>query len=119
MSEKEVYIGLKEDFRSNLRELQQYAILSEKYIDLERSIYFESGSVNLSKLQEMRIAKKQKFDANHLVHVFRMLLEFILCMKRQGYVHGDIKPENVTVVAQEDGSFKTKVIDFGTAAKNI
>jgi serine/threonine protein kinase len=40
-------------------------------------------------------------SADQAVHVFTSILEFILLIKKQGYCHSDIKPENTQLVRCE------------------
>ncbi|XP_048234326.1 mitogen-activated protein kinase kinase kinase 20-like [Ricinus communis] len=49
----------------------------------------------------------------------RCILEGIRYIHSRGYVHCDLKPENVLLVSTENGDFVPKIADFGLAKKVV
>jgi serine/threonine protein kinase len=54
------------------------------------------------------------------VHVFKILLEFMLLIKKKNYCHSDIKPDNTQLVRSQsvENAYILKLIDFGALTKN-
>jgi serine/threonine protein kinase len=54
------------------------------------------------------------------VHIFSVLLEFVLLMREKGYRHSDLKPGNTSLVRSEEdyNHYTLKVIDFGSLNQN-
>ncbi len=75
----------------DLQRLAKVAILPEHYNNDEKTIYFIPGACSLQQLlnnQEFRSTPDQA------VHIFSVLLEFVLLMREKGYRYSDLKPEN-------------------------
>lgn len=72
--------------------------------------FFPSGSLRL-RLQ----AKDQKFIQEHARRIFRGAGTGLAYMNAMGYIHKDIKPDNILVNSLGD----TKIIDFAIAKKIV
>jgi serine/threonine protein kinase len=55
------------------------------------------------------------FEVTRAVHVACEMLSALDCAHRVGIVHRDVKPANVFLVDEPDGSTSVKVLDFGVA----
>lgn len=56
---------------------------------------------------------KNKFSIRERIEFFRQILDAISCSHKKGFIHCDIKPNNILV----DSKGTPKVIDFGIASK--
>ena len=72
------------------------------YIVLE---YVENGNL-------FQFAKKNKLTQNHVIHIFKQMLETVAYLHSIKLLHRDIKPENVLMV----DDFTIKLCDFGFCA---
>jgi serine/threonine protein kinase len=45
--------------------------------------------------------KNQKFSASEIKYIFKFCTEFVLLMRKNGFVHNDIKPENLTLILED------------------
>jgi serine/threonine protein kinase len=75
----------------DLQRLAKVAILPKYYNNDEKTIYFVPGVCSLKQL-----LKNPEFRStpDQAVHIFSVLLEFVLLMREKGYRHSDLKPEN-------------------------
>jgi len=48
-----------------------------------------------------------------VMYMFRQMLEGVEFMSKAGYVHHDIKPENIVIHIDVDGKEEVKLVDFG------
>jgi serine/threonine protein kinase len=90
----------------------------EKHDNFRLEIFFKPGLISLDDLYNLRITRKEKFSVSELKYIFRFCLEFVFLMRKSGFVHNDIKPENLTLVI-ENFEFSTqkslRFIDLGLA----
>ncbi len=75
----------------NLQRLAKVAILPKYYDSDEKTIYFDSG---VCSLQQLLDNPKFRSTPDQAVHIFSVLLEFVLLMREKGYRHSDLKPDN-------------------------
>ncbi len=60
----------------------------------------------------LSLSQKHDYSMGELLRILPQVSEALLYIHEKGYVHGDLKPDNIMV----DASLKTKLIDFGFAA---
>jgi serine/threonine protein kinase len=73
----------------------------EKHDNFRLEIFFKPGLISLDDLYNIRMTRNQKFSASEIKYVFKFCLEFVLLMRNYGFVHNDIKPENLTLVIND------------------
>lgn len=56
------------------------------------------------------IEQHSKLPETHAKYVFAQLIDVVGCLHYNGFVHRDIKDENVVI----DDTFRVKLIDFGS-----
>ncbi len=76
---------------SDLQRLEKIAILPKYYNNDEKAIYFVPGVCSLKQLLDN---PEFRSTPDQAVHIFSVLLEFVLLMREKGYRHSDLKPEN-------------------------
>ena len=78
-----------------MQRLEKVAILPKNYKSDEKTIYFVPGACSLQLLID-----NPEFTAtpDQAVHIFSVLLEFVLLMREKGYRHSDLKPDNTFLV---------------------
>lgn len=77
------------------------------YIEME----FLEGIDLSRRLKEGPLTQRQ------FVQVFEQLLAALSCLHSHGLVHRDVKPSNVMLRLDEDGSVQSKLFDFGIAKR--
>ncbi len=75
----------------DLQRLAKVAILPKFYNNDDKTIYFVPG---VCYLQQLINNPEFRTNPNQAVHIFSVLLEFVLLMKEKGYRHSDLKPGN-------------------------
>ena len=70
------------------------------------------GKTTFCQLSSMAPGDLDKFSA------FELLVRDVQQLHKHGYVHNDIKENNVVVRRNADGSLKVSLIDYGLASKN-
>ncbi len=85
---------------TDLQRLEKLAILPKHYNNEENTIYFVPG---VCSLQQLLDNPEFRSTPDQAVHIFSVLLEFVLLMREKGYRHSDLKPENTYLIrSQED-----------------
>ncbi len=74
----------------DLQRLAKVAILPEHYNNDDKTIYFVPG---VCSLQQLLDNAEFRSTPDQAVHIFSILLEFVLLMREKGYRHSDLKPE--------------------------
>jgi hypothetical protein len=74
-----------------LKRLAKVAILPEHYNHDDKAIYFVPG---VCSLQQLLDNPEFRSTPDQAVHIFSVLLEFVLLMREKGYRHSDLKPAN-------------------------
>ncbi len=75
-----------------MQRLAEVAILPKHYNNEEKTIYFVPGACSLQQLIDN---PEFRSTSDQAVHVFSVLLEFVLLMREKGYRHSDLKPGNI------------------------
>ncbi len=73
----------------------------------------ELCDANLAETIRQRQRKKAVFKLTELKDFLGMLLPFFARMQRKGYMHRDIKPDNILLVKNAIQKIEYKVCDFG------
>ncbi len=75
----------------DLQRLTKVAILPKCYNNEDKTISFVPGVCSLQQLLD-----NPEFIStpDQAVHIFSVLLEFVLLMREKGYRHSDLKPDN-------------------------
>ncbi len=74
-----------------MQRLAKVAILPKHYNNEDKTIYFVPG---VCSLQQLLDHPEFKITPDQAVHIFSVLLEFLLLMREKGYRHSDLKPDN-------------------------
>ncbi len=74
-----------------MQRLAKVAILPKYYNNDDKTIYFVPG---VCSLQQLLHNTEFRSTPDQAVHIFSVLLEFVLLMREKGYRHSDLKPEN-------------------------
>ncbi len=74
-----------------MQRLAKVAILPKYYNNEDKTIYFVPGVCSLEQLIDNAEFRSTPDQA---VHIFSVLLEFVLLMREKGYRHSDLKPGN-------------------------
>lgn len=61
------------------------------------------------------IVTQRRFNKEHALSVTRQIAQGLGAAHQLGVVHRDLKPQNIMLVEQRDGSYQVKVLDFGMA----
>ncbi len=64
-----------------------------------------------------RIERLGKLEETVALHIMFQLLDALDSAHNVGVVHRDVKPDNIFLVPQKDGSEKVKILDFGISRK--
>ncbi len=75
----------------DLQRLEKIAILPKYYNIDDKTIYFVPG---VCSLQQLLDNPEFRSTPDQAVHIFSVLLEFLLLMREKGYRHSDLKPDN-------------------------
>jgi serine/threonine protein kinase len=75
----------------DLQRLEKVAMLPKYYNNNDKTIYFVSG---VCSLQQLLDNPEFRSTPDQAVHIFSVLLEFLLLMREKGYRHSDLKPDN-------------------------
>ncbi len=73
-----------------MQRLEKLAILPKYYNNDDKTIYFVPG---VCSLQQLLDNPEFTTTPDQSVHIFSVLLEFVLLMKEKGYCHSDLKPD--------------------------
>ncbi len=73
-----------------LQRLAKVAILPKYYNNDDKTIYFVPG---VCSLQQLLDNPEFRSTPDQAVHIFSVLIEFVLLMKKRGYRHSDLKPD--------------------------
>ncbi len=76
---------------TDLQRLARVSILPKYYNNEDKSIYFVPG---VCSLQQLLDNPEFRTTPDQAVHIFSVLLEFVLLMREKGYRHSDLKPDN-------------------------
>ncbi len=71
--------------------LEKVAILPKYYNNDDKTIYFDPG---VCSIQQLLDNPEFRSTPDQAVHIFSVLLEFVLLMREKGYRHSDLKPGN-------------------------
>ena len=74
--------------------------------------YMAMELVTGGSLYSIMNANKGKTDITRVIKICQQVAQALQCASDQGYVHGDVKPENVLL----DANGNAKLVDFGLAA---
>ncbi len=77
---------------TDLQRLAKVAMLPKYYNDEEKTIYFVPG---VCSLQQLLDNPEFRSTPDQAVHIFSVLLEFVLLMREKGYRHSDLNPGNI------------------------
>jgi hypothetical protein len=75
----------------DFQRLEKVAMLPKYYNNDDKTIYFDLG---VCSLQQLIDNPEFRSTPDQAVHIFEVLLEFVLLMREKGYRHSDLKPEN-------------------------
>ncbi len=75
----------------DLQRLEKVAMLPKYYDNNDKTIYFNPG---VCSLQQLLDNPEFRSTPDQAVHIFSVLLEFVLLMREKGYRHSDLKPSN-------------------------
>jgi serine/threonine protein kinase len=73
----------------------------EKCDNTRLEIFFKPGLISLDDLYNIKMKKKEKFSPSEIKYIFKFCIEFVLLMRKHGFVHNDIKPENLTLILED------------------
>ncbi len=76
---------------TDLQRLVKVAILPKYYNNDDKTIYFDP---RVCSLQQLIDYPEFRSTPDQAVHIFSVLLEFVLLMREKGYCHSDLKPDN-------------------------
>ncbi len=74
-----------------MERLEKVIILPKYYNDDDKAIYFVHG---VCSLQQLLDNPEFRSTPDQAVHIFSVLLEFVLVMKEKEYRHSDLNPGN-------------------------
>ena len=74
--------------------------------------YMAMELVTGGSLYSIMNANKGKTDVTRVIKICQQVAQALQCASDQGYVHGDVKPENILL----DANGNAKLVDFGLAA---
>ncbi|XP_038896342.1 mitogen-activated protein kinase kinase kinase 3-like [Benincasa hispida] len=63
------------------------------------------------------IRRREKFPEVEVKEYLKMILRGLCCIHERGYVHGDIKVDNILVFPDDTGKVKLKIANFGLSKK--
>lgn len=92
-----------------------FAVVEDWSFD-EAPFYLESayGGPNLEQWEEQTQALQTMSDAER-IQLFLQIAQAVASAHQVGVLHKDLKPSNVLVDQQDDGSLLVKLVDFGSA----
>jgi serine/threonine protein kinase len=64
-------------------------------------------------LHDLRKKSGGKLDESDFQKYTRMIVKGLRCINKKGYVHCDLKPENIIVFSSPNGASSIKITDFG------
>ncbi|KAA0059705.1 mitogen-activated protein kinase kinase kinase ANP1-like [Cucumis melo var. makuwa] len=64
------------------------------------------------------IEQRDKLPEAEVKDYLRMILKGLSCIHSKGFVHVDLKPNNILAFPQSDGKMKLKIADFGQAERS-
>ena len=64
------------------------------------------------------IKQRNKLPEDEVKKYLQMILKGLSCIHRKGFVHVDLKPDNILAFPQSDGKMKLKIADFGLAERS-
>jgi eukaryotic-like serine/threonine-protein kinase len=75
--------------------------------------FFPAGSLKFRMNQALRIAKQGAFIKEHAMSIFRQAATALAYMNASGWVHRDVKPDNILV----NSAGEVRIIDFALAVR--
>merc|ERR1719199_432009 len=78
------------------------------------------GGDDLTKFMA-RMAGKGELSSSMVRNLYKQLLEGLAFLRNlpQPWIHHDLKPDNIAVKTQKDGTFSLHLIDFGAAVPAV
>ena len=52
-------------------------------------------------------------ELGNVIRIFKQIAEFIIVLYKKGYVHNDLKPNNIVLFKNDKDQINIKVIDLG------
>lgn len=81
--------------------------------DKDGSAYMEMELLQGHSISEL--LQKESIPVEEAITIFTEALEALSFAHQRGIIHRDLKPDNLFRARQADGSYRTKILDFGIA----
>ena len=106
----EAMVGKKMAHPNVIKILQVCSDSKNPYFVME---FFPAGSLKFRMNQALRVSKQREFIKEHSMSIFRQAATAMAYMNASGWVHRDVKPDNVLVNSAGD----VRIIDFALAQR--